>query len=403
VLTGTYPHNHHVQRNAGRVRPDEESLAGLLRGAGYHNAYVGKCHYFWDGPGRSLPDYDGYMRELGFDEAHLTAGPRASAHSDSYLTRYWREHGLLDVYREDFERRAREGGAVAVWPSPLPVEHHMDSYVGARAVEWLERYPGRAPFCLWVGFGGPHEPWDAPGEYASRYAPADVPAPLPAEEPGGWLPAHARERMLAGRDPRLTPDVARRIMANYGGKVALVDHWVGRILDTLEARGMAEDTLVVFWSDHGEMGGDHRRVYKSVFYESSARVPVLLRWPGRLPAGARADALVEQIDLFATIVEAAGAPPSGRAFGRSLLPEAGGAPPAREAAFSELRRHVMVRTEGWKYVVDEHARGYLLHHLESDPHEQRNLVGRPDTRAIEAELRERVLAWLVSTQVEQGN
>jgi choline-sulfatase len=405
VLTGTYPHNHHVQRNAGRVRADEETLAKGLRQVGYRNAYLGKCHYFWDGPGHSLIANEPYMHDLGFDDVHLTAGPRASAHSDSYLTRYWQERGLLDVYKADFERRRAEGGTIAVWPSPLPVEHHMDSYVGARAVEWLQGYEREAPFCLWVGFGGPHEPWDAPGEYATMYDPGTLPAPLPAEEPGEWVPAHARERMLTGRDPRLTAGTCRRILANYGGKIALVDHWIGRILETLDARGLSDDTLVVFWSDHGEMGGDHGRIYKSVFYESSVRVPVLLRWPGRVPPGVRSNALVEQLDLFATVLEAAGAPPSARAFGRSLLPprDTDAATAPRDAVFGELDRHVMVRTERWKYAVDEAARGYLLHDLESDPTEQRNLLGHPTTKEVEADMRERVLAWLLSTQIVQRN
>jgi arylsulfatase A-like enzyme len=75
----------------------------------------------------------------------------------------------------------------------------------------------------------------------------------------------------------------------------------------------------------------------------------------------------------------------------------------RDAVFSELDRHVMVRTERWKYVVDEASRGYLLHDLESDPTEQRNLIGHPAMKEVEAELRERLLAWLLSTQIVQRN
>jgi arylsulfatase A-like enzyme len=283
----------------------------------------------------------------------------------------------------------------------------MDSYVGARAVEWLRAYDRPEPFCLWVGFGGPHEPWDAPGAYATMFDPAAVPHPLPPEAPeqiGAWVPAYARERMLAGRDERLTAEVCRRILANYGGKIALVDHWIGRILDELDARSLADNTLVVFWSDHGEMGGDHRRIYKSVFYESSVRVPLILRWPARLPAGRIVDSLVEQIDLSATIAAAAGADPWPQSFGRSLLSAAGGqSATVRDAVFAELHRHVMVRTERHKYAVDEQGRGYLLYDLVDDPHEQRNLIGHPDTRAVEAALRERLLGWLLSTQVEQRN
>ncbi len=131
--------------------------------------------------------------------------------------------------------------------------------------------------------------------------------------------------------------------------------------------------------------------------------------------GRRVDALVEQLDLFATVVAAAGAPPSQRAFARSLLPLArgtgatgepgvpgahvGSGAPERDAVFSELKREIMVRTMRHKYVVDARGRGFQLFDLQEDPREQRNLVGHPDYVGVERDLRERILTWLVSTQV----
>jgi arylsulfatase A-like enzyme len=213
--------------------------------------------------------------------------------------------------------------------------------------------------------------------------------------------------MLAGRARGLTPEVVRARMANYGGKITLIDEWIGRILHVLDDRGWAENTLVVFLSDHGEMGGDHARFNKSVFYESAARIPLVLRWPATIPAGQRVDALVEQIDLFATAVDAAGAPPSTRSFSRSLLPLTRGGSQdtasTRDAVFSELHREIMIRTARHKYVVDERGRGYLLYDLVEDPHEQRNLIGHPDVAEIERALRERLLTWLVSTQTSRTN
>src|SRR6266508_1788474 len=105
-------------------------------------------------------------------------------------------------------------------------------------------------------------------------------------------------------------------MANYGGKISLIDDRVGRILAILDERGWTENTLVIFLSDHGEMGGDHGRYHKSVFYEGAARVPFIMRWPAALPPGRTEDALIEQLDLFATVVEAGGAEPPRRAFAR---------------------------------------------------------------------------------------
>src|SRR5262249_22340887 len=155
-----------------------------------------------------------------------------------------------------------------------------------------------------------------------------------------------------------TRRIAQERMASYGGKIALIDDRLGRLLAVLDDRGWTDDTLVVFLSDHGEMGGDHGRYHKSVFYESAARIPLVMRWPATLPARGRVDALVEQLDLFATVVDAAGVPPSARAFARSLLPLArGAAGDARDAVYSELKREIMVRTARHKYVLDARGRG----------------------------------------------
>ena len=153
--------------------------------------------------------------------------------------------------------------------------------------------------------------------------------------PGSWLPEHVRARLAAGygtRDGReparrgAARRIARERMASYGGKLALIDDRLGRLLAVLDGRGWTANTLVIFLSDHGEMGGDHGRYHKSVFYESAARIPFVMRWPAALPAGGRVGALVEQLDLFATVVDAAGAAPL-RA-GVRPLPAAPGPGPA---------------------------------------------------------------------------
>jgi len=431
MISGTYPHNHGIYENAGSLPVGDETYAHLLQRAGYATAYVGKTHFGSDAPSsrttsapagagtQSLVSPEAVAKKRGFDYVHQIPGPLALTRTDNHLTRRWAELGLLESYREDYRRRAADPGAGA-WASPLPVEEFADSYVGDRAEEWLRSYKDERPFLLVVGFGGPHPPFDAPEPYASMYHPDTMPDPIPPGEPGPWLPAHALQRMTrtagaGGHDRALPTDDANRIsrarMANYGGKISLIDDRLGRILSILDEREWTENTLVIFLSDHGEMGGDHGRYHKSVFYEGAQRIPFIMRWPagrvgrGRetegLPAGRRVDALVEQLDLFATVVEAAGAEPSQRAFSRSLLPLARGdaAARARDAVYSELKREIMVRTERYKYAVDAQGRGFMLFDLEQDPPEQRNLIGHPDAAPIERDLREGMLKWLVTTQV----
>ncbi len=399
-VSGLYSHNHGMWSNAGQLPAEDETFCHHLQRTGYYTAHVGKSHFYAHG-GRHLREYEPYMHARGLDWVHETTGPWATMRTDSYMTDRWAELGLLKAFRDDYQRR-RDTGPTAVWPSPLPVEEFLDGYIGRQAVEWVEGYEGDKPTCLFVGFGGPHEPWDAPGNYATMYGPDAMGLGIPAPDPPDWLPASAARRQTQGRVRGMTEDDVRKIRANYLGKITLVDHWSGQILDAFDRRGWLDDTLVVVWSDHGEMLGDHGRLHKSVFYESAVRVPLILRWPGHIPGGATSDALVQQIDVFPTLLEAVGAEPSKRCFGRSLWPLLGGERGAhREAVFSEVDRKSMVRTERRKYAADDRGNGYMLFDLEADPEEQRNLVGHTEARELEREMRDRLLNWLLATQVRQ--
>ncbi|HEV2123968.1 MAG TPA: sulfatase-like hydrolase/transferase, partial [Chloroflexota bacterium] len=245
MISGLYPHNHQIQENAGHLPVDDETYAQILQRAGYHTAYLGKIHYFPDDPGRNLIEHEAYVHARGFEDVHEVPGPASLTKTESYLTRRWRELGLLELYQEDFQRRRQDRGAAA-WASPLPEAEFPDSYIGARAVDWLQAYDDPRPFCLVVGFAGPHPPFDAPEPYASMYDPAAVPNPIPVADLGPWVPNYVRERLQRGSHRHEPPDVAQARMANSGGKLALIDTWIGRILQVLDERGLADDTLVVF-------------------------------------------------------------------------------------------------------------------------------------------------------------
>ncbi|HUT34995.1 MAG TPA: sulfatase-like hydrolase/transferase [Planctomycetota bacterium] len=400
-LSGLYVHNHDMWTNAGELFPEEESLFRRLGQHGYYTAHIGKSHYYEHG-GFHLRVREPYMHARGFDAVHETTGPWATCRTDSYMTDLWRERGFLKAFRDDYEKRRRHPG-IAVWPSPLPVELFLDSYIGAQAVRFLDEYERDEPFALFVGFGGPHEPWDAPGEYATMYDPGATPPRIEPCEPGPWVPEAAAAWQRSGRPAAMTEDDVRRLRANYYGKISLVDRWFGEILAACERKGALDDLLVAHWSDHGEMAGDHGLLHKSRFLESALRVPLTLRWPGRVPAGQTSAALAETVDLMPTILEAVGAEAPGSCLGKSLWPVVGDpAARVRDAAFSEIahhgRRNVMVRTERHKYAVHEDGAGYLLYDLAEDPQERRNLIGHPAARGVEAALRERLLRFLCESQ-----
>ena len=401
-INGLYPHNHHMWQNRGQMPAHDETVFHHLQAAGYHTAHIGKSHYY-SHAGDHLREHEDYMHARGLDTVHETTGPWATLTTDSYMTDHWQSVGLLEAFRDDYRDR-QKAKKIVVRPSPLPTEEFPDSYVGRQAVEFIDGYDRDEPMALFVGFPGPHEPWDAPGEYATMYSPAQTPSAIAPGEAGDWLPVWVRERARHGFVETMTAEEIAAVRANYYGKINLIDHWVGRIREALERRGLLDDAFIVFWSDHGEMAGDHRRLFKNIFFRSAVNVPLILRWPGRIAPGRTSRALAEIIDVFPTLLEGLGLPPSERCLGRSLWPVLEDAERAhRDAVFCEVQTQqtfgTMVRTESHKYAVGPDGLGYQLFDLAQDPEERRNLIGHPDFCNVEAELRDRLLRFHAETQV----
>ena len=350
------------------------------------------------------------MRGYGIAESVEVNGPRGTyQHDNNELTADWKRKGLYARYRADYEDRMRDARVVRA--SALPVDEHIDSWVGRRAVELIDGHAGTRPLLLFVGFPGPHEPWDAPGEYATMYAPEATPPALPRPATTA-LPEYARKLMdhleRGKRIEEMTAEHVRAIRANYYGKISLVDHWCGEILDAYRRRGLLDDLLVVFCSDHGEMLGDHGRLFKNTFHEAGLRVPLVFRWPDRIPAGKQSHSLIELTDVMPTLLDLVALPTPSSCLGRSARPvlEDPGRR-HRSEVLSEVAwvgtRTTMVRTERHKYAVDGAGRPFMLYDLEQDPDEQTNLVGTPAGAELEGALRDLLLRRLLREQYALRN
>jgi choline-sulfatase len=400
--TALYPHDHGVWGNSGALAEGDETFFQALQHQGYSTALVGKAHYYEQRQGMDLRDREQYIRERGLDHVHEVPGPFGSGLTSSYVSDEWQQKGVWDEVRQDLASRAAAGDWV-VRASPLAVEDQLDSYVGRRAVEFIDAYSDPRPLCLFVGFAGPHEPWDAPGNYATMYAPGEVPPPIPVPPANAAIPSRVRRKPAFRAFPPQLLAMIPEIRANYYGKISLIDEHVGRLLAAIERKGWLDATLVVFIADHGEMLGDHGRLRKGTFHESGVRVPLLMRWPGRIDAGAVSEALVENIDVFPTLLEAAGCPAPARCAGRSLWPVLQrDAPEVREAQLAEVEHHrenqMMLRTRHHKLAVDAEWRTFMLYDLERDPQEQRNLVGDPAAGDLETRLRQ-----MLRTRLERSS
>jgi len=425
-ISGVYPHNHCIWYNAGQIPREDETFLHHLKRSGYYTGHVGKAHYY-NFQNRDLREWEPYMHARGFDFVHESgvdyisgfvknsSGPVDLIRCSSHYSAHLEAQGLLEVHREDFRKRARVGD-FAVWPSPLPEDDFVDGYIGARAVEFIERYDRQHPFFLFVGFHGPHYPWNAPGRFGEMYDPQDLRDPTPGEPVpegrGSWV----EDLITSGRLPDdVSSDTLKKAIASYYGKISLIDDRVGRILNTLERRGMRDNTVVIFTSDHGEMAGDHGRLNKRVYYEESVLVPLLISHPGFSSTGVANRALVDNLDLYPTLLEIAGCEPSKRCMGRSLVPLLGKTDESRSSdwrdeVFSEVSRQTrsgrmnritMVRTDRFKYAMDDLSRGYMLFDMKDDPGERANLVGDPDYYDVEEQMRQRILRYMLRTQYAQ--
>jgi len=399
LLTERYVRDHGVSTNRTAPAPGLPTVVQAIRDAGYHATAIGKMHLY-----PHLPDVaDGLpvMRGYGFQEVDEVGGKLASGRVKSAYTEHLAEHGLLNAYREFVGARNlwRRGSGTApdalrpawtVAPCPLPAAHYIDTWVGDRAVQWIDTRGDQQPFFLWVGFPGPHDPWDAPAKYVDQYRDADIPLDstrrpdVPADGPLTWF----LEYFLAQSSTQtLTDERIREVRRHYFANVTLIDEAIGRILDALRRRGLDGDTWVVYSTDHGEMLGTHGFLNKMVFYEPSIRVPLIFRPPGGGPAR-RFSGMVEHVDLSATLRELAGAGDVRGSAGKSLAGVLTGGPQEdRAVVVSENFGFGMWRTERYKLVVHEQEQlPVQLFDLLEDPDEERNQVDDPGHKAALADL-----------------
>ena len=404
LATGLYPHNTHVWNNMNHQMPAETpTWMQAVRDVGYRTSLFGKTHLHPHNG--DLREREGLMNAYGLDDVNEIGGPRASAKVLSHMTAMWEEKGIWEGYRADYHERFSTKPHL-VRASTLGFEDYADVYVGQQAKQYLQNYEREEPWCCWVSFGGPHEPWDTPEPYASMYDPADMPPAIPRPftetRPTGHL-----DRLMQRVNPTFEPGEIGRLRANYAGNVTLIDDQIGEILDAIEARGELENTIIVHTSDHGEMNGDYGLIYKSNFLNGAVRIPLLVRTPDTLrlqtpSTGTICERPVEWIDIGPTLVELVGGELGHRQFGKSLgpvltHPEA----THRDFAISEIEGEIMLLSKEWKAALNADGEVYLLFNVQNDPNEIQNLAGRPEVADVETALRLQILERLMQTQLEK--
>lgn len=383
LLTGQSSAESEIMANDLWLRPDRrdcgvDSWPELLSGAGCQTYAVGKMHFTpWDAG-------------EGFHTRIIAEDKRHTGVQDDYAEHLARI-GARKLHGREMAGYLENGGACV---SPLAPGDHVDMWCADRATELLRAHDPDLPFAMMVGFPSPHCPYDPPAEMAALFDPADMPAPAPATVESDalrpWLIQNMKKDWAAIDYSRFTPEQVALVRAHYSALIHMLDMAVGRLLAALEETGMAQDTLIVFTSDHGDFVGDYGLVCKNYFMDGSVRVPMILKAPGRAPSR-RADT-VALPDLYPTLLEAAGVTPREGLAYRSLLK-----PPPEEPRLicGVTHRGMMAECDGLK--LARYVDGPVtLHDMRADAQEQVNLAGRPEMAERQAALELGLTRFLVN-------
>ncbi len=420
IITGTYPSQHGAWSLGTKLPEDVHTVGQDFKAAGYRTGLIGKPHFqpivgteeFPSLESReNLSDLD-FWRSFkgpfyGFQDIDLNRDHGNGAAGAHYAI--WMEEKGLTNWRDYFGKDSKEVDG-HVWN--LPEEYHYDSWITERANARLEEYKANDEnFFLWVSHPDPHGPNVGPEKWVNMYDPSTVTVPEITEGEHDRNPPHHQITQQVNPDRSMYieegghdchgvhshlhkhNDAAGAIAALYG-RTSMMDHYIGKVLDKLDELGLAEDTLVIFTTDHGDFFGQHGLRGKGAFhFEDMIKLPFIARLPGVIEPGTRTDAMLSLVDLAPTFLDMAGIDIPRCMTGKSQKP-------VMEGKANAVRDHVIV--ENHHQPTTLHLKTYVdarykltvyynqsygeLFDLEADPGEVNNLWDDPGSQELKKDL-----------------
>ena len=418
MITGKYPSQHGAWSLGTKLPESEPTIGQVFGDAGYRSALIGKAHFQ---PLRSTAEYPSleaypilqdldFWRDFhgpfyGFDHVELARNHTDEAHVGQHYA-LWMEDNGLRSWRDYFLQPTGHVRAQRrKWL--IPERYHYNAWIAERSNALISQYQRQEqPFFLWASFFDPHPKYMAPEPWDTMYDPDAITVPGPTPDEHAANPPHLQ--MTQQADPDFSPwrevngsgchgfhshlcdraELAKDI-ACYYGMISCMDHYIGRIVDHLDDMGLAENTLVVFTSDHGHYFGQHGLIAKGAFhYDDGIRVPMIARWPGRIPSDRVCDSLQSLVDYAPTLLDCCGLEVPAAMTGRSQRQIwDGDAAGAREHVIVE-NRHQPTKLHLKTYIDERYkltlyyGRDYgELFDLGQDPGEVQNLWSDAALRA----------------------
>lgn len=424
LITGQYPSQHGAWTLGTKLPETVPVLGDYLKEAGYKTALIGKAHFQ---PTKSTEEYPSlesmpllwdldYWKNFDQDFYGFSHVELARNHTNEFLVgqhyALWLEEKGCSNWRDYFlpPTGTMEQGKLYHWD--IPEEYHYDAWIAERSSAMLEEYSGqKEPFFLWSSFFDPHpdylapSPWDTmyddrqltvphvtPGEHDANpphFAMTQEKAPdFSAYQESGWYVHGMHSHQFNSEEE------VRKNMSVYYGMVSLMDKYIGKILDKLEALGLADNTLVIFTTDHGHLFGQHGLHAKGPFmYEDMIRIPYIVKMPGHIAPGSSSSAMLSLVDVAPSILDIAGlqVPPAMSGVSQKAV-WYGEKDSVRTHAVCE--HHHEPTTVHLKTYVDERYKLTVyynqtygeLYDLTSDPGEVHNLWNDPAYKDLKQEL-----------------
>jgi arylsulfatase A-like enzyme len=454
IMTGRMCSAHGARHNGIPLSKDHTTFVELLRDAGYSTGLIGKSHLqsFTGLPATNrfepteglhapsahlrdafknnrhssdydlevIPKWDRPLAErlegdfYGFDHVEVVADHGDQASGDYLLWARQQRTDFDDLTGPENALPDNRINAPQAWRTAVPTELYSTTWIADRAEDWLaQQAQGDAPFFLQMSFPDPHHPFTPPGRYWDMYDPARM--TLPNSFGQGDLPPikAMRDAMENGTDTRdsqnpfaVTEDEARAIIALTYGMITMIDDAIGRVLARLKALGLAENTVVIFTSDHGDYMGDHGLMLKLLLhYQGLIRVPFIWADPSASAQGHVDAGLGSSIDISATILARAGIQPFNGLQGRDLMttepPEAIIVEEDSQRTMTGFDRPQRVRTivtNKYRMSLREGEAWNELYDLETDPDELTNLYDLPEAAPKRHTMTETMLRQIINLQ-----
>jgi arylsulfatase len=419
IFTGRYPKNHGVRENGVDFNRSEMTLARALKTRGYCTAATGKMHLTSQLLAKEDEDELWPKDSFGFDTKHLTDDSKRGEYlkylkkEDKKIYEYVLNQGKEKIDEDLSESFKRPFNlAPQIKENKIPAELHQSSWIADKTIECIKNNNNR-PFFIWCSFVDPHHPFDPPEPYASMYDINDI--ALPARMDGEFddKPVHFKDMYLGNSTGNERYDFStvtdkgwKTVISKYWGMVSLIDHNIGKIIKALKDDNIYNNTIIMFTSDHGELLGDHRLLFKGPFhYDSLIKVPFIMTWASQINGGKRINKITQHTDIMPTLLDYAGVIIPRGVQGKKIRNIIDGKDTVNyEYSLIEFDteewglRIKTIRSKKWRLTYYMGKKDGELYDLECDPNEFYNLWNREEYSTVKNDLIAKLLDMLIETE-----